>query len=76
MSATEYRIEYTIQRLRPGVDEDFVDVGFGSSNGWRTVDAALYAIESDIQRRDWETEPGMPDPDELEAVDTTPGATT
>ncbi|WP_194165016.1 hypothetical protein [Pseudactinotalea sp. HY160] len=63
----EYRIEYAIQRRLPGED-DFTEVGFGSSGAWGGVDEALYAAGSDVQNRLWETEPGMPDPDELEHV--------
>ncbi len=62
---TEFRIEYTIQRMDEG-DEDFVDIGFGSSGGWSTINAASYAVESDIQNRLWETEPHMPDPEDAE----------
>lgn len=65
MSEREFRIEYTIQAIDSG--EDWVDVGFGSSGAWDDVGSALYAIQSDIQNRQWETEPGMPDPKELEA---------
>lgn len=62
----KYRIEFTIQRLRDGED-DFSDVGFGSSGEWNSVDAAMHAVSSQIQNREWETEPGMPDPAGLEA---------
>lgn len=55
-----YRIEYTIQQADDG--GDYREIGFGSSGSWETVDAALYAVESDVQNRQWETEPGMPDP--------------
>ena len=65
---TEFRIEYTIQRMDEG-DEDFVDIGFGSSGGWSTINAASYAVESDIQNRSWETEPHMPDPEDAEGDD-------
>ena len=61
----EFRIEYTIQRRDEG-DEDFIDIGFGSSGGWSTINAASYAAESDIQNRSWETEPHMPDPEDAE----------
>lgn len=65
MSDPEFRIEYTIQRC----DEDggdFYDVGFGSSGGWNGINAALYAVESAVQNREWETEPGMPEPRDAE----------
>jgi hypothetical protein len=58
---TEYRIEYQIQRRRPE-NEDFTEIGFGSSDGWGNVDAALYAMSSDVENRQWETRPGMPEP--------------
>jgi hypothetical protein len=62
----DYRIEFSIQRRADGED-DFTEVGFGSSGGWGTVDAAAYEAESIIQNRIWETGEGMPDPDSLEA---------
>lgn len=61
---TMYRIEYTIQRKLPG-EEEFTDVGFGSSGASSDIDGAEYAMGSYIQNRQWETEPGMPDPKEL-----------
>lgn len=66
MSAREYRIEYTIQ-VNEG-DEEWPEVGFGSSGAWDSVNEALYAVESYIQNQQWETEPGMPDPKELETT--------
>jgi len=68
MTAHEYRIEYTIQRA-PIDSDDWEDVGFGSSGASGTVNGALYAVESYVQNRQWETEPGMPDPDNLESGD-------
>lgn len=65
MNETEYRIEYVIQRMLPGED-DFSEIGFGSSGGWSGVQSALYSASTDIQRYDWETEHGMPDPEEIE----------
>jgi hypothetical protein len=66
VSGREYRIEYTIQAADG--DDDWVDVGFGSSGKWDDVGSALYDIQSAIQNRQWETEPGMPDPKELETT--------
>lgn len=62
----EYRIEYTIQRTvgDPG-DQDFEEVGFGSSGGWSDLDQAAHMVTSAVQNGDWETEQGMPDPDEV-----------
>jgi hypothetical protein len=65
----EYRIDYTISYQGPD-DEEFREIGFGSSGEAVTVNAASYAVESDIQNRQWETSAGMPDPravDEEEA---------
>ena len=69
MTEYEYRIEYTIQRgevTETGFADDFEDIGFGSSGGWSDVDDALHAASSDIQNRSWETENGMPDPEEVD----------
>ena len=60
-----YRIEYTITRRLPD-EEDFTEIGFGSSGAWSSLGAAAYAIESDIQNGTWETLPGQPDPAELD----------
>ena len=65
---TEYRIDFTIMRRQDG-DEDFTEIGFGSSGAWANIDAASYAMESDIQNRIWETSEGMPDPDSLAGED-------
>jgi hypothetical protein len=61
----EYRIDYTITRRRDG-DEDFKKIGFGSSGTWENIDAAAYAMDSDIENRQWETRRGMPDPEDAE----------
>ena len=55
MSGGEYRIEYSIQHAVAS-GEDFTEVGFGSSGAWNDLDAALYALQSDIQNGAWETE--------------------
>lgn len=65
MSNPSYRIEFTIQRA----DEwgaEFVDIGFGSSGDAADVDSAVYGVTSLVQNRIWETEPGMPDPSEVD----------
>jgi len=59
----EYRIGFSIQR-RGEDDDDFTEIGFGSSGACGDVDAAAYAAESLVQNRQWETHPGMPDPKE------------
>lgn len=61
---TEYRIEYSIQRLLPG-EEDFTEIGFGSSGGWSTPEQAMHIAYGLVQNHEWETEPGMPDPDDI-----------
>lgn len=61
-----YRIEFTIQRRRPG-ESDFTDIGFGSSNGWDTPTQAVHMVGSAVQNYEWETEPGMPEPEEIKA---------
>lgn len=50
----EYDIQFTILR-------DDQEIGFGACLG-STIDEALYAVSTVIQRREWETTPGMPDP--------------
>ncbi len=58
---SEFRIEYTITRRRDG-NPDFVEVGFGSSGAWGDLNQCAHIVSSAIQNRDWETEPGHPDP--------------
>lgn len=55
---SEFEIRYTILR-------DDVEIGFGVGLGG-TVDDAAYAMGTDIQRRQWETSSGMPDPADVE----------
>lgn len=64
---TEYRIEFQIQRKQDG-DEDFAEIGFGSSAAWSDIDAAAYAVSSQLQTGRWETEKGHPDPDDVMAA--------
>lgn len=67
--SSEFRIDYTIHRRNAGHD-DFTEIGFGSSGGDHSdVDAALYAIQSDIQNRQWETVIGQPEPSEVDDTD-------
>ncbi|MEU1761200.1 hypothetical protein [Micromonospora sp. NPDC005652] len=63
--SVEYRINYTIEHRKPGKDE-FAEIGFGSSGAWGDVNAAVYEVESQVQNRQWETEPGQPDPSEVD----------
>lgn len=64
MSATVYRIEYSIQRGPDGGDYD--EIGFGTSFSHATIGAALYDVQSFIQNRQWETTEGMPEPEEMD----------
>jgi hypothetical protein len=50
----EYRIEFSIQRRTDG-DDDFTEIGFGSSGAWGDVDAALHDLDSIVQNREWES---------------------
>jgi hypothetical protein len=61
---SEFRIDYTINRRQPGED-DFTEIGFGSSGASGSVADAAYQMESEIQNRRWETSAGMPDPDDV-----------
>jgi hypothetical protein len=61
MSKPEYRIDFTIQRDALG-DGDFVDIGFGSSGAWSSIDQAAHMLTSAVQNGAWETEAGMPEP--------------
>lgn len=63
VAEVQYRIEYTIVRDQGGVE---AEIGFGSSGGWSSIDGAAYAMESDIQNRQWETTVGMPDPTDVD----------
>ena len=64
----DYRIEFAIQRRDSG-DDDFTEIGFGSSGSWGSVNQAAHIVESMVQAREWETEPGAPDPDSVDAED-------
>lgn len=61
----EYRIEFAIQRRSDGED-DFTEVGFGSSGGWGDVDQAAHIVSSMVQNREWETEAGQPEPSSVD----------
>lgn len=61
---TEYRIEFTIQRRRPD-DDDFTEIGFGSSGAWDGLDACTHMVDSVVTNGEWETEGEMPDPNEV-----------
>jgi hypothetical protein len=60
----EYRIDFTITMRGPD-DDDFKEIGFGSSGAWNSIGAAEYEVGSIIDNRQWETQPGMPDPESV-----------
>lgn len=62
---SEYRIEYAIQRRLDG-EEDFTEVGFGSSGEWDTVAQANHMMGSAIDRQEWEHTVDQPHPSEVE----------
>lgn len=66
MHDTEYRIEFSIQRRR-GDEDDFTEIGFGSSGAWHDLDACTHWIDSGVTHGEWETSPGMPNPDDVMA---------
>lgn len=57
---TEFRIEFTITRRQPGED-DFTEIGFGSSGAWASLDQCTHMVDSVVTNGEWETEPGQPD---------------
>jgi hypothetical protein len=62
----EFRIEFTITRRQRGQDEDdFTEIGFGSSGAWSSLDQCAHMVETAVQRREWETTDGMPDPEDV-----------
>lgn len=61
---SEYRIEFSTQRREDG-DPDFTEIGFGSSSSWRALDSCTHDVSSAVSNDEWQTEPGMPDPDQV-----------
>lgn len=53
----DYEITFTIRC-------DGEEIGFGGSGPCADVNAAAFAVESIVQNRQWETERGMPEPEE------------
>ena len=66
MTAPEYRIEFQIQRRLPA-DDDFTEIGFGSSGAWGDLDACTFSLDSGVTNGEWETETDHPDPAEVMA---------
>ena len=61
---TEYEIVYTVRRRFAG-EEDFSEIGFGISGMWSTTDECGHMVLSDVQNYQWETESGMPAPEQI-----------
>ena len=66
MSRYEYDITYAIRR-RSDEDDDYTEIGFGATGGWSTPEQAVHTLASAVAHYEWETEPGMPDPDDVRA---------
>jgi hypothetical protein len=64
----EYRVEFSITRRLPGED-DFTEIGFGSSGAWSSIKQADHMASSAIECREWETTGDMPDPNEVDRSD-------
>lgn len=60
----ECRIDFAITYRGPD-DEDFTEIGFGSSGARSSLAEAAYEVESIIQNGLWETSAGMPDPESV-----------
>ena len=58
---SDYRIDFTITRRQDG-DDDFTEIGFGSSGAWGSPEMAAEMVAGDLQHGAWETSDGMPDP--------------
>jgi hypothetical protein len=62
----DYRIDFTITRRRDGED-DFTEIGFGSSGAWSDPAQAAEMLAADVEHFQWETRAGMPDPGSVRA---------
>ena len=60
-----YRIEYVIQRRRESED-DFAEIGFGSSGEWGSLNACTHMLDSAISNQEWETEGDQPHPSTID----------
>jgi hypothetical protein len=63
---TLYRIDYTITRRRPD-EEDFDEIGFGSSGSEESIDQAVHMLASALTHGEWETSGDMPSPESVMA---------
>ncbi len=66
MTDSEYRIDFTITR-RQGNEDDFTEIGFGSSGARKNLYDCAHSLEYAVAHGEWETEAGMPDPDDVMA---------
>ncbi len=71
--AAEYRVEFTLQRRLPDED-DFTEIGFGSSGAWESLDQCTHMVGSAVTNGEWETEPGQPEPSTIDPTGRTEGA--
>ena len=63
----EYRIEFSINRRdEDDGEDDFTEIGFGSSGAWSSINQASHMAASAIECREWETTRGMPNPQEVD----------
>jgi hypothetical protein len=62
----EYRIEFAITR-RADAEDDFTEIGFGSSGAWDDLAACTHMVDSMVTNGEWETEAGQPDPEDVMA---------
>lgn len=60
---SDIRITFAIERRND--DGEFVEIGFGDSGPWSTVDQAAHMLQSAVTNREWETTDGQPDPGEV-----------
>lgn len=62
--STEFQIDFSLQRRKEG-EEDFTEIGFGSSAAWSDLDQAVHIVSSMVQNGVWETEKDMPQPEDV-----------
>lgn len=50
---TDYRVEFSITRRLPGED-DFTEIGFGSSGAWGDIAQCAHMVVSALQNDEYE----------------------
>lgn len=55
-----YRINFSIEERRDGIDADYREVGFGGTSAWGEINEAAYEMESMIANGLWETTGSAP----------------